>query len=85
MKPDARIAVLTNKPARGPHERRAKSRASAVHGKAVTSERSAKFRLPHLIPLAGSRRLFLKAGMASLGVLALWLMDRIARQCRVDP
>ncbi|MGB9029065.1 MAG: Rieske (2Fe-2S) protein [Acidobacteriaceae bacterium] len=79
MTSDARTAALIEEPRRNAHlaqkneqpfpPRRWPSSPGDLH-------RSAS---PPLTFRTGSRRWFLKAGIASLGAFALWMMDRVAR------
>lgn len=85
MKPDARTAVLDEQP--GPVQRGAERHEPVIPARALLlSEGDLRRSAPTPVVLRpASRRLFLKAGMTFLGALALWIMDRVARNTESIP
>jgi len=85
MKPNARTAVLREQPGRVPDG--AEKHGTAIPARGWPSSRADLRRSASSPPVLrpASRRLFLKAGLTSLGALALWIMDRIARSAESIP
>jgi nitrite reductase/ring-hydroxylating ferredoxin subunit len=85
MKTDARTAVLDEQPGRvrpGAERREPKIPARGLRFSQGDPQRSAS---PPSVLRHASRRLFLKAGITSLGAFALWIMDRVARNTESIP
>ena len=85
MKPGARIAVKHEQGHRAGERDVEREAPSPVHGKGHGRNNPQSSALTNMSPLAGSRRGFLKAGSVSLGVLALWFMDALARRTESIP
>lgn len=79
MKPDARTAVLDEQPDRVSHGAERHEPAIPARGLLFIPGDLRRSASPPAVLRPASRRLFLKAGMTALGALALWLMDRMAR------
>ncbi len=85
MKPDARTAVLDEQPSRVPHGAEKHEPAIPARGLLFNQGELRRSASPPPVLRPASRRLFLKAGMTSLGALALWIMDRVARNTESIP
>lgn len=85
MTPNARTTVLDEQPDRVPHGAERHEPAIAARGLLFSQGDLRRSLSPTQVFRPASRRLFLKAGITTLGALALWIMDRIARDAESIP
>lgn len=85
MEPGARIAVKIEEPNRIPEDVEEIETSKPARKRQIGQNSSRVSAPANLTLTAGSRRVFLKAGIASLGAMALWLMDRLARRSESIP